>query len=186
MSRSSVRLYDGEEVHPVPLILTPPSPSFFSPIPYLPPLRRWDSARGYLAAAVVLRLRRWCGRNSWPGCSYTVSSVRAWPHLARLVLGAPTIARRFFITCTVPWSVVGVNSGHTYGARGWPWSIAVDRGRREHHLRADFGPFARANFSPKYDLRHGSACTAASGHRLLQHRYDVSQSVRYVLLFALC
>jgi hypothetical protein len=24
---------------------------------------------------VVLRLRRWCGRNSWPGCSCTVSSV---------------------------------------------------------------------------------------------------------------
>jgi hypothetical protein len=72
------------------------------------------------------------------------------------------------------------------GARGWPWSIAVDRGRREHHLRADFGLFARANFSPKYDLRRGSACTAASGHRLLQHGYDVPQSVRYVLLFALC
>jgi hypothetical protein len=89
----------------------------FSPFPCLPPLHRWISARGYLAAAVVLCLRRRCGRNSWPGCSCTVSSVRVWPHLARLVLGASTIARRFFITSTVLRCVVGVNSGHTYGTR---------------------------------------------------------------------
>ena len=40
------------------------------------------------------------------------------------------------------------------GARGWPWNIAVDRGRCEDHLRADFGLFARA-------ISHRKSNTAA-------------------------
>jgi hypothetical protein len=34
--------------------------------------------------------------------------------------------------------VVDVDFGRAYGICGWSWSIAVNRGRREHHLRAEF------------------------------------------------
>ena len=46
------------------------------------------------------------GRDCSPRCSGTVGGVRAWPHLVRLELGTPAIARRRSTLVTDPQSAV--------------------------------------------------------------------------------
>jgi hypothetical protein len=71
--------------------------------------------------------------------------------------------------------VVDVDFGRAYGVRGWPWSIAANRGRREHHLRAEFWLNPRVNSSPECRHRRGiriavdtaSKVASASGMSLI-------------------